>query len=82
MERPKSVRKAVALGNAILLVGLLVALTAGLSFMGGSKSNPVFKTVGQPTSKTSAPSDRPAAPAGEDNPAAPGRTSEPSRSPP
>ena len=47
MERRQRVRRAVALVSAAVLVGALVIYqTVGLSFLGGSKSNPVFKTVG------------------------------------
>jgi hypothetical protein len=47
MERRQRVRRAVALVSAVVLVGALVVYQAGgLSFLGGSKSNPVFKMVG------------------------------------
>lgn len=47
MERWQRVRRAVALVSAVVLVAAFVIYaTGGLSFLGGSKSNPVFKTVG------------------------------------
>jgi hypothetical protein len=47
MERQQRVRQTAALISAVVLVGGLVIFRAGgFGLLGGSKSNPVFKTVG------------------------------------